>query len=130
MDATRDTWEPLHLYHAIKFMGINWLVLMDVYSKCSCEHPTISTSTKAMMDLLEEDFAHFVYPHTLVTDNATMFLSEEFQAWCWEQGITHLIGVPYHFSMNSAAECLVQLFNQSSRKSSLPPKAALQEFFM
>ena len=123
-------WSRLHVDHAINFMGTNWLVLVDAYSKYPCIHPTGSTSTKATTDLLEEDFAHFGYPHTIVTDNATTFLSEEFQAWCRERGITHLTGAPYHPATNGAAERLVQSFKQSLRKSTLSPKAALQEFLL
>jgi len=29
------------------------------------------------MNLFEQDFAHFGYPHTLVTDNAHTFMSDE-----------------------------------------------------
>jgi hypothetical protein len=123
-------WSRVHLDHAINFMGTNWLVVTDAYSKYPCIHPTSSTSTKATIDLLEEDFAHFGYPHTLVSDNATTFISEEFQSWCKERGITHLTGAPYHPATNGAAERLVQTFKQALRKSSLPPKKALQEFLM
>ena len=123
-------WSRVHLDHAINFMGTNWLVITDAYSKYPCVHPTSSTSSRATLDLLEEDFAHFGYPHTLVTDNATTFTSEEFQSWCRERGITHLTGAPYHPATNGAAERLVQTFKQALRKSSLPPKRALQEFLM
>lgn len=123
-------WSRIHVDHAIQFMGTNWLVLIDAYSKYPCIHPTNSTTTKATMDLLEEDFAHFGYPHALVTDNATTFLSEEFQAWCRERGITHLTGAPYHPATNGAAERLVQTFKKAIKKSSLPPKVALQEFLL
>ena len=123
-------WSRVHLDHAINFMGTNWLVITDAYSKYPCIHPTSSTSTRSTLDLLEEDFSHFGYPHTLVTDNATTFISEEFQSWCKERGITHLTGAPYHPATNGAAERLVQTFKQALRKSSLPPKRALQEFLM
>nr|KAG5693828.1 hypothetical protein BaRGS_004436 [Batillaria attramentaria] len=123
-------WSRVHVDHAINFMGTNWLVITDAYSKYPCIHPTSSTSTRATLDLLEEDFAHFGYPHTLVSDNATTFVSEEFQSWCKERGITHLTGAPYHPATNGAAERLVQTFKQALRKSSLPPKRALQEFLM
>ena len=72
-------WSRLHLDHAINFLGKDWLVITDAYSKYPCIHPTSSTSPKAALDLLEEDFAHFGFPHTLVTDNAPTFTSEEFQ---------------------------------------------------
>ena len=120
----------LHLDHAINFMGKDWLVITDAYSKYPCIHPTPSTSTRATLDLLEEDFAHFGFPHTLVTDNTPTFTSEEFQHWCKERGITHLTGAPYHPATNGAAESLAQTFKQALRKSSLPPKRALQEFLM
>ena len=90
----------------------------------------ISTSTKATTDLLEQDFAHFGYPHTIVTDNASSFKSEEFQQWCRERGIVNLSGAPYHPATNGAAERLVQSFKQALRKSSAAPNPALQEFLM
>ena len=123
-------WSRLHLDHAINFLGRNWLVLVDAYSKYPCIHPTTSTSSKGTTAILEQEFAHFGYPHTLVTDNATTFMSQEFQAWCKQRGIVHLTGAPYHPATNGAAERLIQSFKQALRKSSLPPKEALQEFLM
>ena len=87
-------------------------------------------STKATTEVLEQDFAHFVYPHTLVIDNATTFTSQEFQAWCKARGIIHLTGAPYHPATNGVAERLVQTFKKSLRKSRLLPREALQEFLM
>ena len=116
--------------HAVEFLGRNWLVLVDPFSKYPCIHPTGSISTQATIDLLEEDFAHFGYPHALVMDNAPSFTSGEFKAWCQSRGITHLTGAPYHPATNGTAERMVQSFKQSMRKSSLPPKRALQEFLM
>ena len=123
-------WSRVHVDHAINFLGSIWLVLIDAFSKYPCIHPTSSTSTKSTTELLEQDFAHFGYPHSIVSDNATSFTSEEFQSWCRERGIIHLTGAPYHPATNGAAERLVQTFKQALSKSSLPPRAALQEFLM
>ena len=123
-------WSRVHIDHAVNFMGHNWFVLIDAYSKYPIIHQTTSTSSKATIQLLEEDFAHFGFPHTIVSDNATSFSSGEFQSWCQEHGITHLAGAPYHPATNGAAERLVQSFKKSLRKSSLLPKSALQEFLM
>jgi len=123
-------WSRLHIDHAIDFMGTNWLVMVDAYTKYPCIHPTTSISTKATTDLLEQDFAHFGYPHTIVSDNGASFTSEEFQQWCKERGITHLTGAPYHPATNGAAERLVQTFKQAVKKSTLSSKQALQEFLM
>ena len=54
-------WSRIHLDHAINFMGSNWLVIIDSYSKYPCIHTTTSVSSKATTDLLEQDFAHFGY---------------------------------------------------------------------
>ena len=123
-------WSRLHLDHAINFIGKEWLVITDAYSKYPCIHPTSSTSTRAILYLLDENFAHFGFPHALVTDNAPTFTSEEFQHWCKERGVTHLTEAPYHPATNRAAERLVQTFKQALRKSPLPPKRALQEILM
>ena len=71
----RKPWSCVHVDHAINFLGSNWLILIDAYSKYPSIHPTTSTTT-------EQGFTHFGYPHTIVSDNATSFSSEEFQAWC------------------------------------------------
>ena len=101
-------WSRIHIDHAINFMGSNWLVVVDSYSKYPCIHAFGSTSTKATIKLLEHDFSHFGYPHCIVSDNASTFKSEEFQKWCSDSGITHLTGAPYHPATNGAAERLVQ----------------------
>ena len=121
-------WSRLHVDHAINFLGSNWLVVVDAFSKYPCIYPTSSTSTKATTDLLEEACAHFGYPQTIVSDNATTFTSEAFKQWCAERGISHVSGAPYHPQTNGAAERLVQTFKQSLRKSQQSPRAALLEF--
>ena len=123
-------WSRLHIDHAVNFMGCNWLVMIDSHSKYPCIHPTSSVSSISTMRLLESDFAHFGYPHTLVSDNSTSFMSDEFQLFCKERGIVHLTGAPYHPATNGAAERLVRTFKQALTKSSKPPKEALQEFLM
>ena len=106
------------------------MIVTDAYSKYLCIHQTSSRSTKATTTLLEEDFAHFGYPHTIVSDNATTFSSAEFQEWCHYRGIKHLTGAPYHPATKGAAERLVQSFKQSMKKSKLPPRPGLHEFLM
>ena len=119
-------WSRLHLDHTINFLGRNWLVLVDAYSKYPCIHPTMSS--KSTTAIFEQEFAHFGYPHTLMTNNAATFMSQEFQAWHKQQGIVHLTGAPYHPAANGAAEHLIQSFKQALRKSLLLSKEALQEF--
>jgi len=83
---------------------------------------------KSTIKLLQEDFAHFGFPHTVVTDCAAIFKSEEFQEFYKENGIVHLIGAPYHPATNSAAERLIQTFKHALKKSTKAPEDALQDF--
>ena len=105
-------------------------MLIDAYSNYPCIHIATSTSRKAIIDLLEQDFAHFGFPHTLVTDNATTFTSTEFQDWCTSRGIVHLTGAPYHPATNGAAERLIQTIKKSMIKSNLSPRSALNQFLI
>ena len=104
--------------------------MVDAYSKYPCIHPTSSITAKTTTQFLDEDFAHFGFPHTLVTDNAPTFTSEEFQNWCKERGIIHLSGAPYHPATNGAAERLIQTFKKSLTKSAHPLRRALQDFLL
>ena len=54
-------WSRVHIDHAVNFMGHTWLILFDAYSKYPIVHATSSTSSKATIQLLEEDFAISVF---------------------------------------------------------------------
>ena len=123
-------WSRLHTDHAVNFMGYNWLIVVDAYSKYPCVHATTSVSAKSTTELLEQDFAHFGYPHSIVSDNAPAFQSEEFKNYCKERGIVHLTGAPYHPATNGAAERMIQTFKRALRKSKKPPKKAAVQFLM
>lgn len=88
------------------------------------------TSTRTTTKLLEQDFAHFGYPMAVVTDNATIFTSEEFREWSRARGIVHLKGAPCHPAINGTAERMVGSFKKAMKKSKLAPRLALQEFLM
>ena len=109
-------WSRIHVDHAIYFLGTNWLVVTDAHSKYPCIHATNSVSTEVTITLLEEDFAHFGYPHSIVSDNSTTFTSEAFKNWCRERGITHLTGAPYFPATNGSTERLIQTFKKCPRK--------------
>ena len=110
-------------------MSLDCLVLVDAYSKYPCIHPIQSISTKSTIDLMEQDFAHVGFPHTIVTDNAACFTSsEEFKKFCKKRKIVHLTGAPCHPSTNGAAERLEQTFKQVLQKSPQLPKKGLLDF--
>ena len=126
---TELQWRPGRLFSQTLIDGLGTRL-----GRCLLEIPLHSSHNiylkQSYYYLLEQDFAHFGYPHTIVTDNSTSLLSKEFQTWCRERGIVHLTGAPYHPATNGAAEHMVQTFKQALSKSTLSPKAALQEFLM
>ena len=63
----------------MNFMGKNWLVIVDAYSKYSCIYPSCSVSMTATMVLPENLFVHIGYPHSSVTDTAATLMSSVFQ---------------------------------------------------
>ena len=56
--------EAGYINHGISFLGHDWLVLVDEYSKYPCIHMTGFTTTKATTQLLEHNFDYFGYSHT------------------------------------------------------------------
>jgi len=123
-------WSCIHVNHTMNFMEYIWLVVIDSYTKYSCIHATQSISTNSTTDFLVQDFAHFGYPHTIVTDNTANYRWEEYQVYYKERGIVHLTGAPYYPATNGAAERLMQTFKQALRKSSKLLKKAVMEFLM
>jgi len=65
---------------------------------------------------MEDTFARFGIPETLVTDNGTKFISEAFQSFCLSHGIRHLRTPPFHPSSNEQAERFVDTFKRGLSK--------------
>ena len=127
---TKKPWSRLHIDNGLA----SWVTIDQCWWMCS-PGTNVSTSLalpppKASTESLEEHYTHFGYPHTLVTDNVTMFMSQELQAWFKARDFIHLTEAPYHSSTNGVAEWLVQTFKKSLRKSKLPLKEAVQEFWL
>ena len=117
------TWSRIHIDHA----SISWNTIGSLsYTHTPNTRVSNSTSMKTTTQLVEENFSHFGYPHSLVSKKATTFSSLEFKTWCHERGI--MTGAPYHQTTNGAAERLAQTFNRSLKNSRKPAKEAFQEF--
>ncbi|XP_005109074.1 uncharacterized protein K02A2.6-like [Aplysia californica] len=116
-----EPWSRVRIDHAINFRSHNWMVMVDAFSK----YLMSSITTKATTRRLDEDFAHFGYPHAIVTENATCFSSAEFQTWCEQRGILHLHGAPYHpeFEMS---RCQLVVSAKTAHASRFPTKVGVR----
>jgi len=74
----------------------------DASTAYPCIHARQSMSTKPTIKLLQEDFAHFGFLHTVVMDCVATSKSEEFLEFCNANGIFHITGAPYHPATNVA----------------------------
>lgn len=77
--------------------GINLLVIVDGFTKFTWIFPTKSTTTKevlAKMSIIQQTFGN---PRRIVTDRGTAFTSEDFNNYCRDEKIQHVLittGVP------------------------------------
>ncbi|XP_040170261.1 uncharacterized protein K02A2.6-like [Anopheles arabiensis] len=85
------------------------LVVVDAYSKWFEVKVTTSTTTNATISLLDELFAAYGAPVTVVSDNGPQFASADFTSYLKNTGVKyHKLTAPYHPATNGQAERYVQ----------------------
>lgn len=79
------------------------LVIVDGFSKYVQLHPLREATAATVTKILEKEvFCRFSSPHTIVSDNATIFHSATMKYICNKWGITHSFCSPYHPQTNLA----------------------------
>ena len=109
-------WTRIHVDHAGPFMGKMFLVLIDAHSKWMEVQPVCSATSSNTISALRTIFATFGLPEILVSDNGSVFTSEEFRVFIKRNGIRHLTSAPYHPATNGLAERAVQIFKRALKK--------------
>ena len=71
-------WSRIHIDYAGPFEGKMFLLIADAHSKWLEVHPTNSPTLTATIELLWKTFACIGLPEVLVSDNVTIFTSDEF----------------------------------------------------
>ncbi|BET03418.1 Hypothetical protein NTJ_16236 [Nesidiocoris tenuis] len=88
-DEPSDNWERLQIDYAGPFQGHHFLVCEVAKSKWAEVEPIReSPTTAATISLLNTIFSTHGFPTTLVSDNASIFQSEEFRKYCRSVGIS------------------------------------------
>ena len=70
--------------------------------------------TKTKIKLLQELFARFRLPETIISDNGMPFTSKEFENFCKLLSINHLKSASYHPRSNELVERFINVFNHLS----------------
>ena len=73
-------------------------------------------TSSATITRLKRLFASYGVPEQIVTDNATTFMSDEFQQFARRNGILHTTGAPRHPATNGLAERYVSTFKSGMKK--------------
>ncbi|KMQ87732.1 hypothetical protein RF55_12904 [Lasius niger] len=114
--------EPLQRVHvdfAGPFLGYNFLVLVDAYTRWPEVHIMKNITTDSTITKCREIFTTFGLPQVLVSHNGRTFISRKFQKFLESNGIFHKCTAPYHPAINGLAESFVQTFKQALRKLNL-----------
>ena len=110
------SWTRIHIDYAGPFMGKMFLLIIDAHSKWLDVHWVSSATTETTLEKLRTTFATHGLPEVLVSDNGSVFTSEDFKVFTRRNGIRHVTSAPYHPSSNGLVERAVQIFKQGMKK--------------
>ena len=101
-------WQRIHVDFAVNFMGWNYLVVVDAFSKWPEVVMMKSTTAERTVEVMREIFSRQGIPRELVSDNGPQFASHEFAAFMKSNGIKHTFSAPFHPQSNGEAENFVK----------------------
>ena len=108
-------WHRIHVDFAGPFLGSNFLVVVDAFSKWPEVIQMTSTTAERTISELRTLFAHNGIPHQLMSDNGPQFSCDLFKQFMANNGIKHVTSAPYHPATNGLAERFVQTFKRALR---------------
>ena len=106
----------LHMDYAGLFENKYFLVVVDSCSKWPEIFILQTITTSETINKLNEIFARYGLPHTIITDNGTQFTAHVFQNFCIVNGISHIRSPPFHPQSNGQAERFVEIFKRALSK--------------
>ena len=109
-------WSRVHIDYAGPFMGKMFLLVIDAYTKWLDVHVTTTSTSTVTIELLRKSFSTYGLPDVVVSDNATNFTSEEFEAFLKSNGVKHVRTPPYHPASNGVVERAVQTLKSGLKK--------------
>lgn len=89
---------------------------MDSHSKWVEVKPVNNATSTVTIDQLCSIFATHGIPEMLVTDNGSVFTSEEFKRFTKQNGIRYVKSAPYHPASNGLVKRTVQTFKEFMKK--------------
>lgn len=94
-DTPKGNWEGIHIDHAGPVQNNFLLVVVDAKSKwAEVKLQTSAPTSQNTIALLEENFASHGCPVSMVSDNVTIFHSDEFKTYCRKNRIFQKFTAP------------------------------------
>ncbi|XP_051915879.1 uncharacterized protein K02A2.6-like [Hippocampus zosterae] len=109
-------WRRIHIDFAGPFMSHMFMIVVDAHSKWLEVFKMSQISSAATITRLKRLFAAQGVPEQIVTDNATTFMSDEFQIFMKRNGILHTTGAQKHPATNGLAERCIATFKAGMKK--------------
>ena len=109
----------IHIDLAGPCFGHMFLVLIDAHTKWLEVILLSSTTSKVIIENLKMIFARLGLPETVVSDNASYFVSQEFENFLQRNGVRHITSAPYHPSSKGLAERAVQVFKTGMKRTTM-----------
>uniref|UniRef100_A0A8D9DQK4 RNA-directed DNA polymerase n=1 Tax=Cacopsylla melanoneura TaxID=428564 RepID=A0A8D9DQK4_9HEMI len=108
-ECPQNNWERVHVDYAGPFQNAYFLVCVDAKSKwIEVQILKSAPTSSSTINLLENIFSSHGYPVVLVSDNHSIFQSDEFHTYCTDRGIFQKYIAPGHPATNGLAERNIQ----------------------
>lgn len=108
-------WSRVHIdYATIESQEV--LIVVDAHSKWIEAVRVNRATAAATVTVMRRLFASYGIPETIVSDNGTQFVSEEFSGFLQQNNIEHVQTAPKHPSSNGLAERAVQTVKRGVKK--------------
>ena len=123
-------WERLHADFAENFLGTNFLIIVDAYSKWMEIYPQATLTSEATVRNLQRCFASYGVPKKFHTDNGGAFTSVYFNNFMKSNGVKHTTSAAYSPKTNGLAERCVQIFKNKMHKNTGNIHERLMQFLL
>lgn len=112
-EEPEHNWQRIHIDYAGPYQSHYFLVVIDAKSKWAEVGVSTSAPTSvSTMEMLQNIFSRNGFPEVMVSDNATIFKSDEFTKFCTDAGIFQKCIAPGHPATNGLAERNIQTLKQ------------------
>ena len=90
------------------FNDKTYILMVDLFSHFPVIRQLSGENTKTVLKAMQNIFADFGMPETIISDNGPCYKSQEFNNFCSRFEINHITGASYNHQANSIAECVIQ----------------------